>query len=75
MNIKNKLTSEQAQDLYLHALKQVKEDNYRLGQSIFNLLYNSYPYIAEEIRGKEYDMFYKDDTLSIEILFNHLTED
>ena len=77
MNIKNKLTIEQANVLYSQACKQVMEGveyNYRLGQAIFNLLYDHHKHIAETIRTTEYDMFYKDDDTATDILYNNLTE-
>lgn len=78
MNIKNKLTIEQANVLYSQALKQVRDGQvyeYRLGQAIFNLLYEDYPQLADEIRTTEYDTFYRDDDVATNILYGFLTKE
>jgi hypothetical protein len=35
----------------------------RMGQSLFNALEEDWPDIAEEVRGKDFDPFYKDENI------------
>lgn len=70
------LNIEDANVLYSKALKQVddmKDCNYRLGQAIFNLLYDYDKDLANEIRGTELDMFHMNDKAATKILFEQLT--
>jgi hypothetical protein len=47
----------------------------RLGQCIFNILYEKYPLVADSIRGTEYDPFYKEITIKFASkIENHIVE-
>lgn len=39
-------------------LAQAKHSEWRVGQTLFNVLYSFYPDIADTFRGTEYDPFY-----------------
>lgn len=38
-------------------------DNWRMGQTAFNVLVNVRPDLSEQVRGTDLDPFYKDDRL------------
>lgn len=38
---------------------------YRKGQAFFNALYIMHPEVAENVRGQNYDPFYKDENLDL----------
>lgn len=43
---------------------QLEYPDWRKGQTFFNVLYNLYPEMADEIRGSEIDPFYIDDNIN-----------
>jgi hypothetical protein len=43
---------------------QLEYPEWRKGQTFFNVLYNLYPEMADEIRGSEIDPFYINDNIN-----------
>lgn len=52
----------------VHAL----EPRWRFGQTAFNVLYDMYPDLADEIRGSNIDPFYSCDGKKIETFFERV---
>ena len=50
---------------YVNGFSGECPSNQRLGQWAFNLLYEAYPEIANNIRGGEADPFYDDDRIPL----------
>ncbi len=50
-------------DEYLNAVADALNNNprWRYGQTLFNVLYEMHPEVADEIRGADLDPFYKRD--------------
>ena len=66
--MKEFLTPKEAQDVLCKANEQLlKYPCLRFGQSLFNEMAEHYPKM-EWIRGTEYDMFYKSDEESYDLL-------
>lgn len=56
------MTRDETDVLVLQAAKYVKKHPHiRYGQAVFNLLYESFPELADEIRGGGLDPFHHDD--------------
>ena len=52
-------------NLIEHDAKKMHEafDYLRVGQCMFNILYERYPKVADEIRGSKFDPFYQDSRI------------
>ena len=69
MKLNNKQLTE-----YILKCEEIREEypQWRKGQTYFNVLYDMYPEIAEEIRATAYDPFHVDTV--IPYFLNHITE-
>lgn len=63
MEIKNKLTAEQLAMVHEQANREVRINDWRMGQAYFNALYALYPDTANEIRGTDLDPFYHSERI------------
>ncbi len=75
--IKNKISIEEANVLYSQAMKDVVDGvgySYRLGQAIYNRLFETHKELADEIHCTEFDMFHQHDLFATKILFEELVD-
>ena len=71
--MENKITQQKVQNLLMAAATyQSQHHDCRWGQSVFNALELLYKATADEVRGTEFDCFYKDE--NVNKLLVHITK-
>lgn len=59
------MLSKKQYDMVLTAARVTLSNHpeWRWGQAVFNVMYDIFPSVANQIRGKSIDMFYKDENV------------